>query len=80
MVHACYTVSYIFCTKKKKKKNQHDANCSSSSYTSLRLKTIWLITALAGSVVQIVWDDEMHTCNSSQSTFTHITREVLLLC
>lgn len=74
---ACYTVSCIFYTKKKK---THDANCSSSSYASLQLKTVWLVTALAGSVVQIVWDDEMHTCNSSQSTFTHIVREVHLLC
>lgn len=70
----------IFSMQRKRKKKNHDAYCSSSSYTSLRLKTIWLVTALAGSVVQIVWDDEMHTCNSSQSIFTHITREVHLLC
>lgn len=69
-------VSCIVYTKKKK----HHFNCSSSSYTSLGLKTIWLVTALAGSVVQIVWDDEMHTCTSSQSTFKLIKREVGLLC
>lgn len=61
-------------------KKKYYSDCSPSSYTSLGLKTTWLVIALAGSVLQIVWDDEMHTCTSSQSTFKLIKREVGLLC